>query len=371
MQRHEEVFFSLLRNALWDTQAEVPVDFNDWGLVMRLAKCQAMEGAVAKALLDSPDILDRMKPESRPRLSNMLLTNVVMHSMANSAVQVVVEALRKAGVACVLLKGQGVATYYHHPEIRDCGDIDLYVGEEDYHRSYEALKESVDTIDDKSRLDGKGKHYHAQLSGISIEIHKFSDELSSSSDNQVYQRYASEGLSRNLVELDFGEVKVMTPADDFNAFYIFSHLWNHFISIGVGIRQICDLTMLLHVRGADVDKEYLRQVLSNMMLMGPWKTFGCIAVDVLGLPEDEFPFYDSKCAKTAMKVLERIISEGDMGRETEFIRIHDKGYLYEKFFSFRFHVKRFFALSALFPQHAFKQLWFAVSGGIRRMFAQY
>ena len=57
MKTHEEVFLSLVRNSLWDARVEVPDGFKDWGLVMRLAKSQAMEGAVAKGLLDSPDVL--------------------------------------------------------------------------------------------------------------------------------------------------------------------------------------------------------------------------------------------------------------------------------------------------------------------------
>ena len=370
MTTHEAVFLSLLRNSLWDTRVEVPDDFQDWGLVMRLAKSQAMEGAVAKGLLDSPDVLGRMRPESKARLNNMLMTNVVMHSMANSSVQIVVSALRDAGIGCVLLKGQGLAANYKHPEIRDCGDIDLYVGVENYRRSYEVLKEVADTIDESSVLDGKGKHYHAMLSGISVEVHKYSEEYSLSSANRIYQAYASEGLSQNLVGLDFGDAKVMTPADDFNAFYIFSHLWNHFLSVGVGLRQICDWTMFLHQRGNNVDKEYLRRVLTDMKLMIPWKVIGCISVDILGLPSEVFPFYEAKYRKMACKVLQRIMVVGDMGRETEFVRTYDRGYLYEKLISLNCYVKRFNSLVLLFPRHAFVQLWLAVTSGVRRIFTK-
>lgn len=367
MKIHEEVFLSLVRNSLWDTKVEVPSDFKDWGLVMRLAESQAMEGAAAKGFLDSPDILGRMRPESEGRLKNLLMTNMVMHSMANSSVQAVVSALRDAGIECVLLKGQGLASYYAHPEIRDCGDIDLYVGAENYHKSYEVLKSVADDIDEASVLDKDGKHYHALYSGICIEMHKYSDVLSSSRLDRIYQRYASEGLSQNLVGVPFGDITVSTPADDFNAFFVFCHLWNHFISIGVGIRQICDWTMFLRARGKNVDKEYLRQILSDLDLMNPWKTFGCIAVDYLGLSAEEVPFYDSKFRVKAVKVLDRILAEGDMGRETEFIRIADRGYLYEKLFSLKCYIKRFCSLVVIFPSHSFRQLSSSVTAGVRRI----
>ena len=367
MKTHAEVFLNLVRNSLWNTPVKVPDDFKDWGLVMILAESQAMEGAAAKGLLDSPEVLSRMKPTSQSRLNNMLMTNVVMHSQANSTIQIVVSALRDAGIECVLLKGQGLAANYSCPEVRDCGDIDLYVGTENYRRSYDVLKTVVDKIDDPSVLDSKGKHYHALLSGISLEIHKYSEEASSPSAEKIYQRYAGEGLSNNLVQLDLADVKVMTPADDFNAFYVFFHMWNHFLYAGVGLRQICDWTMFLHARGENVDRRYLRQILTDLNLINPWKTFGCIAVDVLGLPQGEFPLYDPKYSKKALKVLERILTDGDMGRETGFLRVPDRGYFKEKFFSLRFYVRRYFSLASLFPSHAFRQLCYAVRKGFGRL----
>ena len=367
MKIHEEVFLSLVRNSLWGTQVEVPVGFKDWNPVMRLARIQALQGSVAKALLDSPSVIRRMKTDAESKFSDQLMANVLMHSMANSSLQILVTALNSAGIRCVLLKGQGLASYYPQPEIRECGDIDLYVGSYSYHKSYEVLKDIVDEIDSPTVMDGAGKHYHARISGISIEVHKYSEVIADTSLDAVYQRYASDGLSENLVEIEFGDVKVMTPADNFNAFYVFNHLWSHFISIGVGLRQVCDWIMLLHARRAYIDWEYLHIVLTDMNLMLPWQTFGCVAVDVLGLPEDEFPFYDPKYRNKALKVLEHIIEEGDLGRETEFIRVADRGFVKEKLASLKFYLKRFVALVEIFPSHAFKQVVSAVLNGLVRL----
>lgn len=367
MKVHEEVFLSLVRNSLWDTQVEVPVEFKDWNLVMRLAEIQAMQGFVAKGLLDSPAIIARMKPGAESRLSNMLMTNVVMHSMTNSSLKKIVMALHDADIECVLLKGQGLATNYPQPEVRECGDIDLYVGVENYNKAYQAIKHVADKIDDPTVLENGGKHFHAVLSGISVEIHKFTEVLSSESLNKVYQKYEVEGLTQNLVELEVGENKVMTPSDNFNAFYIFNHLWSHFLTNGCGIRQLCDWTMFLHTRGEHIDRKYLHKVLTDMDLISPWQTFGCVVVDILGLPSAEFPFYDRKYRKNAVRVFERILLEGDMGRETEFIRNGNRGYLFEKYISAKFYIKRFFFLSGIFPSHAVQQLTHSICNGFGRL----
>lgn len=368
MEVFKTIFFSLVRNSLWETQVDVPCDFKEWNLVMRLAKVQAMQGCIAKGLLDSQSVIANMKPGVQARMSDVLMTNVGMHSKLNCSLQVLVLALRDAGIECVLLKGQGLASYYTYPDIRQCGDIDLYVGVENYYKSYEVLKAVVNEIDDSSVIEGDGKHYHAKFAGTMIEVHKYSEVFSSSTVDRIYQRYASEGLSHNLVELEFGEIKVNTPADNFNAFYIFSHFWNHFLSGGIGLRQICDWAVFLHARGDKIDKEYLRRILTELKLMVPWKTFGCIAVDVLGLPEVEFPFYESKYRKNALKVLDRILIEGNFGQETEFVRRPTRGYLREKLFSFKCYVKRFSGLVTVFPYHAFQLIFYSITGGIVRLF---
>ena len=369
MTAHEEVFISLVRNSLWDTPVEVPDGFKSWGLVMRMAKVQAMQGSVAKGLLDSPDILARMRPDAYVRLSDMVMMNAGMHSKADCSLQLLVLELRKAGIEPVLLKGQGLAANYRYPEVRQCGDVDLYVGVENYRKSYEVLKTVVDEIDEPSCLDGDGKHYHAQLAGTMIEVHRYSEVSSIPSVDRIYQRYAFEGLSQNLVQVEFGDVSVATPADDFNAFYIFSHLWNHFLMGGVGLRQVCDWTIFLHSRASTLNHDYLSNILTDMKLMAPWQTFGCIAVDVLGLPEQEFPFYNPKYKDKAMKVLERILKEGNFGRQTEFMRRPKKGYYREKLYSLKCYVKRYSGMITLFPYHIFQRLHYSVVGGIKRLFA--
>lgn len=101
--------------------------------------------------------------------------------------------------------------------------------------------------------------------------------------------------------------------------------------------------------------------------MKPWKIFGCIAVDYLGLPDDEFPFYDSKYHKKATKTLERIMYEGNFGQQTEFVRKPTRGYIYEKLFSLKCYFKRFFGLVVIYPYHAFQQIHYSIVEGLARL----
>ena len=367
MTEHEKVFFSILRSALWGTPVEVPEGFTQWSAVMKLAKIQALMGLVGDVLLTRSEIRETLPTKFVVRLQEIPMTSVGMHSQMNMTLQLIVTNLRNHGVEPVLLKGQGLARNYPTPELRQCGDIDLYVGVQNYAKSYEILKNIVSEIDEQSCLDSDEKHYHASVGNIMIEVHRYADIHSSSTFNQIYQEYAHIGLSEGLIPIQFGDMVVNTPADNFNAFYVFNHMWHHFMHGGVGLRQLCDWSVLLHSRAGSLDLDYLSSLLSKMKLMKPWKVFGCIAVDYLGLPKDDFPFYESKYHKKASKTLERIMYEGNFGQQTEFVRKPTRGYISEKLFSLKCYIKRFFGLVVIFPYHAFQQIYYSIVEGMARL----
>jgi hypothetical protein len=113
---------------------------------------------------------------------------------------------------------------------------------------------------------------------------------------------------------------------------------------------------------------YLQYDLNDMKLMRPWRTFGCIAVDMLGLPENEYPFYDPKYRKKAQKVLKIILAEGNFGKEYLKTFNRPSGYLRGKLYSFSMHSKRNMRLLKIFPKEACFQHFWLLKGGLVRLF---
>lgn len=364
MSTYESVFYAILKSSLWGTSVEVPHGFNEWGKVFTLAKSQAVLGLVANYVLSDGEIAQALTEDVQKRLKSFMMANVMTHSGLNNTLIRVVSLLDEAGVGSVLLKGQGLARNYPIPELRQCGDIDLYVGDENAERVHELLKPIATEIDELSEIR-VSKHFHVHVGAVMIEVHRFADIHSSSSFNKIYQDYASVGLTHHLVSLDFGGVAVNTPADNFNAFYIFNHLWHHFISEGVGLRQFCDWMMFLHSRHGRLDLAYLKDVLERMDLMKPWQVLGCILVDTLGMPSEEFPFYDARYSSKGQKALARVLKEGNFGQDTAYVRKRKGGYFAEKWFSFKCHASRSFGMFRLFPRHAIRQFWHMLSAGFR------
>ena len=367
MTEQENLFFSIIRSALWGYPVELKEGFAQWGDVMNLAKIQALMGLVGDVLLTRSEIRETLPSKFVERLQGIAKMSIGMNSQMNMTLQFIVTNLRNHGVEPVLLKGQGLASNYPIPELRQCGDIDLYVGAQNYAESYEILKNIVSEIDDQSCLNSDEKHYHARVGSIMIEVHRYADIHSSPTFNQIYQDYAQRGLSEELIPIQFGNVRVNTPANNFNAFYVFNHMWHHFMHGGVGLRQLCDWILFLHSRAGKLDLDYLSSLLAEMKLIKPWKTFGCIAVDYLGLPKGEFPLYESKYHKEAYKTLKRILYEGNFGQQTEFVRKPTRGYIYEKLFSLKCYIKRFFGLVVVFPYHAIQHIYYSIIEGVVRV----
>lgn len=122
-----------------------------------------------------------------------------------------------------------------------------------------------------------------------------------------------DGLSKDLTSIKVGDIDVMTPNTTYNAFYVFYHLWRHFSTSGVGLRQFCDLSGFLHAHVGKLDLPYLKKMLSDLGFMKPWQVFGCFLVKDLGFPKEEFPFYNKKYVSKVYQVRDYIMTDGNFG----------------------------------------------------------
>ena len=352
----ERLFFNILRSSLWGARLDLPADFDDWKALMRLAQSQSVLGLVANVLLSDKESAQRIPVKMQQRLRTFLRSNMATHSVLNRTLLQVVKLMDDAGVESVLLKGQGVARNYPMPELRQCGDIDLYVGVKNFAKACDL----IDTIASETKLPENGesdKHYEAKVGDVVVEIHKYSEVHPSAYYDSIYQKYADEGLTKDLRIYDISGMSVNTPADTFNAFYIFNHIWQHFLTSGVGLRQFIDWMLFLHEHKTTIDQAKLKRILEDMNLMRPWQVLGCVLVDDLGLPAYDFPFYDGRYERRKKRrVLKRVLEEGNFGHERAYYKDRkEESYWNTKVKSFYYNLERYFQLLLIFPSHAMNQ----------------
>lgn len=366
MERHEKVFFSLLRNAFWGSEIDIPEGFADWGDVARTAKIQSALGVAGDVMLSDSRIASAMSQELRTKVKTFIMANMMTHGKLNGVLVNVVSHLSAAGIRSVLLKGQGLAQYYPKPELRQCGDIDLYVGLERYADSYDVVKPLATQIDDRKALE-VGKHYDFFVGKVAVEMHRYSDRYPTPKLDRIYQEVSLKGLNEDLVPLMFSGQTVYTPSDEYNAFYIFSHLFHHFLINGLGARQLCDWMLFLRARSSHIDMSSLETILRRLDMLKPWQAFGCVLVKYFGMPAESFPFYDSALEHKADNIVRRLLDEGNFGKERDVYKKRGRIYLINKTWAMFAHIGRSVGLLFLFPRHSLRQIGHTISNGFAKV----
>ena len=379
MNRSQTQFLELLRAGLWGVAAD-PENFKpdsvDWKAVLRVAKEQTMWAVVADGIETLPKELWPPK-EVMMKLAMMRLKIEQTHVLLNSTIAQIVQALDAQGVPSVLLKGQGIAQNYLRPESRTCGDIDLYTGHGGYLKAFEIIEGLHEGRAHKEAAECE-HHLHTSLNGVEVEIHRLASFLHGKRMNANFQKWTQESMDAlfgtdRLAVWDNGGTPVALAPATYNAFFILHHAVRHMTTEGVGFRQICDWTMLLHKCHAQVDVELLGRKLKELHMERIWQEFGRLAVGFLGLPASELPLApaDLTPGRKTHELLQHIFISGNFGRFDANGRDHSEvPYLVRKWRSFTFQSRRLMKLFGLFPGYSLAYMWHWFTGAVVRFVTQ-
>ena len=151
--------------------------------------------------------------------------------------------LRKDGLRCCILKGQGNALMYSEPYSRTPGDIDVWVNAErsdifEYAQKHFALGDDI-----------RYHHIETSVDGVPVELHFFPCTM----NNPIYNARLQKWFKRdadlqcsNVVSLPDGIGEIAIPTTAFNVVYQLTHLYHHFFDEGIGMRQIIDYFLVVN-----------------------------------------------------------------------------------------------------------------------------
>ncbi|MBQ8673091.1 MAG: nucleotidyltransferase family protein [Bacteroides sp.] len=374
LKRSEALLLEFLRAALWEKPA-APEAYTEgtiaWKELTELAAKQSVKGMVCHVAGLLPEA--QMPPRDlRLQMHFYLLRNAQTHDLLNKRLAEVVTLCKEHGLHPVLLKGQGLAANYPIPTLRQCGDIDLYIGRQDYAKACGLID---GLVEEKAREKASEtfKHYHIRYKEVDLELHATSERLNPPRYDRFYQRWSARQLSpRYVSRLTFEGVEVEVPPVEFNTLYIFSHIWHHFTTSGIGLRQLCDWVLYLHRHAGEIDADRLEYNLLQVGLMRPWRIFGCLAVSYLGLPREEFPQYKAGYDRLARKALKRIMREGNFGRDRDLSkkRRSISHPIIRKIHSLGCHARRFIVMMPYSPTYACHDFRYVLTNGISSLFKE-
>ena len=234
----------------------------EWQLMMKMAKEQAVQGMVERGIRMMPE--EQRPPRKMYMNAFMMSEKIVKINRKVDATCVKVAALLdEAGLPCCILKGQGVALNYPDPAARMPGDIDVWVM---------APPKQVIAFARKARPDAFACYHHVEYvscDGTEVELHYRPAFLNNLIHNRRLQQwFLSEAAAQreHRVELPNGTGTVSVPTNAFNRIFLMTHIMNHVIHEGIGMRQMMDYYYLLRQGFTEEERQHDVQLLQQFGL---------------------------------------------------------------------------------------------------------
>ena len=294
-------FIAGVRAALWGESYQWPSE--ETVVLMRLHAQQGTGSLVYPSVL-----ADNSLPSyARAQMKGACMATIQQHTRLQHTLVQTWTALQKAGIDAVLMKGAGLAQLYLSPECRPWGDVDLFVGKDQYHPACAVMRETFpDALKFDEELDHY-KHYNLIADGISIEVHRVSVGLQHPVDERRYAAIEQYGMS-HAIPMTINGLEVRVPEPTFNALFVCLHSWEHMMTKGANLRQLCDHTLLMHHYASSIDRKRLKKYLRALHMMDVWQLFMAVEVQYLGLSPKEAPFYEASIASRAELLMKDLLS---------------------------------------------------------------
>ena len=237
-------FFAFLKYCLgYKGNISRVVDSMDWQELYSFASKQALLGlcfdGIERLGEEYPEEL-RLNPIGRELLMTWMGKAQQIRRQnrkVNAVAGKLFSMLKKDGLRCCVLKGQGNALMYPNPYSRTPGDIDVWI-DASRERIMEYTQKKFELGDD-IRL----QHLETSLDGVPVELHFFPCSM----NNPIYHARLQKWFRRNadlqcshIVGLPDRAGDIAIPTSAFNVVYQLCHLYHHFFDEGIGMRQIID-----------------------------------------------------------------------------------------------------------------------------------
>lgn len=310
LTENRKLLLEVVKDALWNTDVTFPVlsSLNEQQVVGLLAEAekQTVHGLV----------LDVVGKQKYPFAKNFVYehTGLMTQTMAqnehiNHVLVEFAKVMDDQRIDYVVVKGQSVGCCYPKPQLRSSGDIDFYCSPENFVKAKHTLPQVIGIA-----FEGEDSEHHLSFDwqDVRFEMHFSLFDFYEMQKNKTWCNLLnhSEADTFGLMGYD-----IKTLPATLHTFYIFLHLYEHLLELGVGLRQFCDFAILLHHRKDEIDDKAFQKYAEVFGMTKAVKACGYILVHHLGLPAMDFPFtLTGKDGKRAKRALGVVFYRGNMGK---------------------------------------------------------
>ena len=242
VSKQHQIFFDFLRFCIGSAK-EIPGSLKevDWKELYAIAQKQCLVGVLFDGIKKLPAEHVGMKKELLLQwMAESQMLEKANVRLNDAAIQVS-EWFRKKGFRTCILKGQGNALMYPNPYSRTPGDIDIWVEGGD--------KRVISFVRSISPHE-KACYHHIEFpsyKGVEVEVHYRPSFLLCFWHNRklqkYYERVKEEQFSHRVMLGEQGEIAI--PTVEFNLIFQLTHIYDHLMNEGIGLRQLVDYYYVL------------------------------------------------------------------------------------------------------------------------------
>lgn len=303
MKEEHKKLLCLLKKAIATEDDGEPIKIADWGNLYRNATRQSVVTIIF-------DLLER-KDENVVLPKRIMLEWLGQSLFQKSIYEQYVQAISNLAsfystqhIRMLLLKGYGLSLNYPKPELRNVGDIDIYLFGEKEHGD--------DMVEQELNIPvNRAYHKHSNFSyeGVAVENHgKFFDDEKHRSNGSLELRLKEllDEDGRNLIESPISNC--FLPSPTFNALFLMRHAGEHFATNEISLRHVLDLGFFFERFHNEIDWDYVLSVYNKEGMKGFYDSIATVCIRDLGFNEESFSGY-THSYELADKVLADIFED--------------------------------------------------------------
>ena len=247
MNNAQKQFIDILSAGIRGKSADKVYYNVEWDEVIDLADKHKVDGIIYLALRKSK-LISNIGEEKISLLKQKAAITGITQSRHISGLSTVLNKINERNIPVIVLKGLVVREFYPQPDQRSMNDADILVHEGDV----EKVKQLLIDMGYVYLEDHKASHHIALVHHKYpfIELHwnlfkrdGFSNEL------EHYERL----IWRRAIKVNVGEAEVLSLSYEDLALHLCMHMAAHLAATGFGVRQLCDLVLLVEHNGDEID----------------------------------------------------------------------------------------------------------------------
>lgn len=202
-------------------------------------------------------------------------------------------------IPMMLLKGHGLSLNYPKPELRPCGDIDIYL--------FGKWREADRAIQCEKGIAVSSEHEHHTTfdwEEISVENHyDFVNTLTRRSNRKLEAKFKQLAQDRSHTFEIEGQ-PISLPSPNLNGLFLLRHAALHFAAEGISLRHVLDWAFFVEKHGTQVDWSWLVERARHYNMHRFLSCIDRISVEQFGFSPSIFPVLE-----TDTQLTERVLGD--------------------------------------------------------------